>query len=389
MAFKYSADATIGVSLNPIIAKPLDIRSVVSSISELYSIPKEYAYQGMTVANIADGNIYMLIDKNQIGYKEGWKASYESIQIRDCSYQEYEEWKNNTTDTFQPIDETKPWIQQNTYYYIYEDSLEDSQFYLSAEWGKQIEEQLSKKATSDSVVNALSKIATLETNLEKNYASIELLEESYTPLSYFDLEDSESFISTTLANYYTKTETDDIFVTKESLRGEGMEGDDFVFVTKAKYDEDYIQLNETLSQKIETNSEAILSKLQVPEIGFGDSTIVFTETGASLNGEEIAKTSQIPVIQVVTKEEFEQMSENTNEDYTPINPDIPSLVEGVYYYVVNETNSLVTKDYLESSYSTTNQIQLWVSQNFYKKTEIDTLISTLEERITTLEAQIV
>jgi hypothetical protein len=39
-------------------------------------------------------------------------------------------------------------------------------------------------------------------------------------------------LSKALSNHYTKEETDDIFVTKESLRGEGMEGDDFVFVTK-------------------------------------------------------------------------------------------------------------------------------------------------------------
>lgn len=33
----------------------------------------------MTVSNIDNGNIYMLIDKSKIKYKEGWKASYESI----------------------------------------------------------------------------------------------------------------------------------------------------------------------------------------------------------------------------------------------------------------------------------------------------------------------
>lgn len=79
MAFKYTGDSVLGVSLTVEAPKPLDNRTVVDSVSELYSIPKNVAYQGMTVANIDNGNIYMLIDKSKIKYKEGWKASYESI----------------------------------------------------------------------------------------------------------------------------------------------------------------------------------------------------------------------------------------------------------------------------------------------------------------------
>ena len=47
----------------------------------------------MTVANIDNGNIYMLVDKSKIDQKAGWKASYESIQIITCSYQEYKKWE--------------------------------------------------------------------------------------------------------------------------------------------------------------------------------------------------------------------------------------------------------------------------------------------------------
>nr|UVX55559.1 MAG: hypothetical protein [Bacteriophage sp.]UWG93908.1 MAG: hypothetical protein [Bacteriophage sp.]DAE31172.1 MAG TPA: hypothetical protein [virus sp. ctML55]DAW92027.1 MAG TPA: hypothetical protein [Bacteriophage sp.] len=79
MAFKYTGDATLGVALTVETPKPLDNRTVVNNLDELYSIPEKYAYQGMTVANIDNGNIYMLIDKSKIKYKEGWKASYESI----------------------------------------------------------------------------------------------------------------------------------------------------------------------------------------------------------------------------------------------------------------------------------------------------------------------
>ena len=97
MAFKYTGDATLGVALTVETPKPLDNRTVVNNLDELYSIPEKYAYQGMTVANIDNGNIYMLIDKSKIKYKEGWKASYESIQIITCTEAEYKEWSENTT----------------------------------------------------------------------------------------------------------------------------------------------------------------------------------------------------------------------------------------------------------------------------------------------------
>lgn len=107
MAFKYTGDATLGVALTVETPKPLDNRTVVDNLDELYSIPEKYAYQGMTVSNIDNGNIYMLVDKSKIKYKEGWKASYESIQIITCTEAEYKEWSENTTEDFKPIDEIK------------------------------------------------------------------------------------------------------------------------------------------------------------------------------------------------------------------------------------------------------------------------------------------
>lgn len=89
MGFKYQGDSTIGVSLTVQTPKPLDTRLVVDTRADLYSIPSKYAYNGMPVVCVADGNIYTLIDKNKIGEAIGWKASYEAIQIITCTEQEY------------------------------------------------------------------------------------------------------------------------------------------------------------------------------------------------------------------------------------------------------------------------------------------------------------
>ena len=214
MAFKYTGDATLGVALTVETPKPLDNRTVVDNLDELYSIPEKYAYQGMTVSNIDNGNIYMLVDKSKIKYKEGWKASYESIQIITCTEAEYKEWSENTTEDFKPIDENKTYLHAETYYYIYEDSLDDDQFYLSAEWGKKIEEQLKQKALNTTVVQIRTDLDQTISNLSK-YATLEELTENYAPKTDLDLEDPESLLSKALSNHYTKEETDDIFVTKE------------------------------------------------------------------------------------------------------------------------------------------------------------------------------
>jgi nucleoside-diphosphate-sugar epimerase len=91
--YKYIGDSILNASFTVQVPKPLDNRTVVNNLQELYSIPPAYAYLGMTVANIDNGNIYMLVDKSKIYEKGGWKASYESIQIIACTYQEYKEWE--------------------------------------------------------------------------------------------------------------------------------------------------------------------------------------------------------------------------------------------------------------------------------------------------------
>jgi hypothetical protein len=61
MGYKYTSDSILGVSLTLNTPKPLDARSVVNNVSDLYTIPKNTAYQGMTVAVISNGNTYMLV----------------------------------------------------------------------------------------------------------------------------------------------------------------------------------------------------------------------------------------------------------------------------------------------------------------------------------------
>lgn len=366
MAFKYTGDATLGVALTVETPKPLDNRTVVNNLDELYSIPEKYAYQGMTVANIDNGNIYMLIDKSKIKYKEGWKASYESIQIITCTEAEYKEWSENTTDDFRPIDESKTYLHAETYYYIYEDSLDDDQFYLSAEWGKKIEEQLKQKALNTTVVQIRTDLDNTIASLS-DYATLEELTTNYV---------SNDSLALSLTKYYTKEETDDIFVTKESLRGEGMEGDDFVFVTKKQYDEDQQAIQDELDKTLKVDGDGSLESITVgqiksPVVEGKDQLVVDVKSDGLFVGEDqFAMMSDVPNLVTLTEEEYLKLVEDE-----AIEPD-------TYYYVYDVTNDAkvyITKEYLDQNYHTTHQYQSWVATNYYSKTQIDEIVSGLQK----------
>lgn len=375
MAFKYTGDATLGVGLTVETPKPLDNRTVVDNLEELYSIPEKYAYQGMTVSNIDNGNIYMLIDKSKIKYKEGWKASYESIQIIACTEAEYKEWSANTTEDFKPIDENKTYLHAETYYYIYEDSLDDNQFYLSAEWGKKIEEQLKQKALNTTVVQIRNDLDQTIQNLSK-YATLEELTTNYAPKTDLDLEDPESLLSKALSNHYTKQETNDIFVTKESLRGEGMEGDDFVFVTKKQYDEDQQAIQSELDKTLKVDGDGSLESITVgqiksPVIEGEDQLVVDVKSDGLFVGEDqFAMMSDVPNLVTLTEEEYLKLVEDGT-----LEPD-------TYYYVYDVTNDAkvyITKEYLDQNYHTTHQYQSWVATNYYSKSQIDEIVAGLQK----------
>lgn len=355
MAFKYTGDAALGVGLTVETAKPLDNRTVVANLQELYSIPEKYAYQGMTVANIDNGNIYMLLDKSKINQKEGWKASYESIQIIQCTEAEYKEWKANTTNDFKPIDESKEYLHAESYYYIYEDSMEDDQFYLSAAWGKSIEEQLKEKALNTTVVALRKDLDQLTSNLN-NYSTTEQIAEVYVPKSDIDLENPESFLSTTLNSYYTKLESDELFVTKESLRGEGIEGDNFVFVTKTQYDTDQQSIQEELTKTIKVNDEGVAETINTNELIIGGTQVVSQDGKLSSNGEEISLVKDVPKLVCISESEYESL---------------PVKNKDTYYYTYNE------KDLQDTGYVRSE----FLYEKFYTKAEVEELIKAAVDEL--------
>lgn len=380
MGYTYQGDAILNVSLTVDTPKPLDTRSVVNNISELYNLPAKTAYPGMTVANIDNGNIYMLVDKSKINEKAGWKASYESIQIITCTQEEYDEWLANTTEDFKPIDESKTYLHAETYYYIYED--DQGQYYLSSAWGKDMETRVNSKASSDSVAALMLKVEEDIKNLADNYTTTDTLLATYATIAsiedMFNLEDPESYVSKLITDYYTKIEIDDKFVTKESLRGESTEGeeDDFIFVTQTQYAKDQEAIQEELDKTLKVDGEGSLDSITVGQIkspvveGEEQLIVNIKSDGVYIGEDPIATESDIPVLITIEEEDYNKLVEENK------------VQEDAYYYIYNTKNSdlvYVTLEQLKQSYDTRFDYRAWVGQQCYSKTEIDDIVETLQQ----------
>ena len=383
MGFKYQGDSTIGVSLTVQTPKPLDTRLVVDTRADLYNIPAKYAYNGMPVVCVADGNIYTLIDKNKIGEAIGWKASYEAIQIITCTEQEYKKWQDNTNPDFTPKDDSQTWLHQDTYYYIYEESISDKgQYYVSYTQFEDLTNQVNKKATI-SALNSLS---------EKTDKALQDLAKVYATLDDIDSSNPESKLSKTLDNYYTKQNIDDTFVTKESLRGDGIEGDNFVFVTKSQYDADQQSLNqykeETTNQintKVTTNSKAQLKSIT------NEGTTLSIGQQVAINGEKVALDKDVPKIVVMDQQEYDGLEIKDPDVYYMTHGEkdndsgiITSYLLKQSYYTQKEVisiikdvvNQLCTKNNLQFDYINSIEVEKPQNQTFDYDGSIHTLEST-------------
>lgn len=382
MGYMYQGDAAIYASLTVEVPRPLDNRTVVEDIEQLYNISETSAYQGMTVANINDGNLYMLIDKNKIREKAGWKASYESIQIITCTQEEYDTWADNTTEDYKPNDESLPYLRRDVYYYIYEDE-EKSQYYVTK---KQIEDWLSAKASVTSVeglsltisghIDKYNKDAeTLNTtitdiinDINNNYITAQKISELYATQESLKTTDNK------FVNYYTQEQVTELlkgYVTKDSLKG-GIEDDGeetFVFVTQSQYDAD----KEANLKGITTQAITILTKV---EEGDDVTNVITASKDALLVGDkELAFKNQVPKIEIVeTKEAFDAILKK--------DPD-------TYYYIIDDTIlGYITYNEAIGTFYTKSEVNNMIAKakSDTIQTLLDTYIIPLQERLAALES---
>lgn len=386
MAYKYQGDAVMYASLTVEAPRPLDTRTVVDGIENLYDIPASSAYQGMTVANINDGNLYMLIDKSKITEKAGWKASYESIQIITCTQEEYDTWAENTTKDYRPNDSSLPYLRRDVYYYIYENE-ESSQYYVTK---KQIEEWLDSKASlasveglaltinghiekyNQDVINIQTSITNITTNINDNYITALQISEIYATQESLKNTDDK------FVNYYTQEQVTELlkdYVTKDSLKGGIEDGDEenFVFVTQSQYDTDKdANLKELTTQALtllttQEEGEDIVTTIKATK----DAIVVESNDITK----ELAFKEIVPKIEIVeTKEAYDNITKKDPE---------------TYYYIIDDSilGYITQNEAIETFYTKgeVNNMIAKVKEDVIQKI-LDDYITPLQERLAALES---
>lgn len=289
---KYTGDSLLGVSFEVQTPKPLDNRLVVDIKSDLYNIQPNTAYEGMLVTCIADGFTYMLKDKSNISNQDGWQSV--AIQIKSCTKQEFDAWKENTNDDYSPKDDKLPYLIKDVYYYIYEDSLsETGEFYVTQDQFNQLNTLLGLKADASALKTFKQEVGNQFTNLATQYV----------PLSFL-AGTGEGTLSAILDNYYTKEVADNKFLTKDDFGGDT----DLSFVKTSQYDTDIKGIKETLDKKVVTDSDASLNSLKTVKITLNNQEVTVQPEGLYLGSKRLAKIEEVPDWVCMSHDEYLQMA---------------------------------------------------------------------------------
>ena len=398
MGYKYTGEQVMNISLSVNTNKPLDTRTVVDNLQQLYKIPPETAYQGMTVANIANGNIYMLIGDQSNpnaaidpSKSHQWKASYEAIQIVTCTQKEYLEWESNTDDNYVAIDSNKPHLREDVYYYIYENTMKRSdtildeggnypevedlekQAYVSFSQLDELNKRVVSKANQSDLVNYAktddvkktledyAKSADLQEYVKENDL-IEFISSDYYNKTEIDDINKNFVQKSTLDNYYDKNESNDKFVSYDWLKStEGTE-EEYRFVEtktyKEKIDEITTELENTLKSDGEENN---ITNLSVNNLTIKDSIDTSDNEPLNINASGIIvnrgenESLNVPFIEALEANEYKQRAEGGN------------LIKDVYYCVFSDDqkDGVITKEILEAGYYSKNKVNQLISEATY------------------------
>ena len=344
---KYTGDSLLGVSFEMQTPKPLDNRLVIDTKKELYEINPNTAYEGMLVTCIADGFTYMLKDKSKINSSDGWKSV--AIQIVSLTKAEFDQRQKNTNSDYTPIDNQLPYLDKDVYYYIYEDSMSEvGDFYVTQDQFDQLNKLIGSKADTQAL-----KAFKQETN--DNFSS---LSTKYVPVSFLTGTGGGT-LSAILASYYTKQEADGKFITREDFGG----GTDLSFVKTNDYESDMETINQTLSNKIDTRSDAELRSLTTNTITLNNKQIAVQSEGLYFDNKRLAETEEVPDWTCISHQQYLQMLNDGK------------LKEGKYYLTYGDDiddSGYITMTNLEQKYMSVRNAESIIDRQVRDK--IDSLV---------------
>ena len=326
---------------------PLDVRCVVENLEELKALPAKICYSGMGVVVNSISSLYILrkpeegvtIDQDYVSNIYNWKCPEDLVTVAI------------TREEYESLEEINP----NVFYYVYEEEIKRtqepvresfsteeefleawqvwtdslkvlSQEYMSASWGVDIENKLSQKASAQSVLTLSQEISAIKggeggLSLDSINKEVESLKETD---SVFEqrldeilgtVEDVESGRLVDVENQVaTVQENLKEYVTKEELTE--LSGD-FNFVKPDDYNADKAAFTAALAEQVTTKVLNLTgSKVEV-------------QNGVlQVDSESIAKSSEVPIIEVLTQSEYDNLEKKE---------------ENTYYYTYDEDTIYVTQ----------------------------------------------
>ena len=377
---------------------PLDVRFVVDNLEELLALPASTCYSGMGVIVNTLSSLYILrkpsentvLNQEYISNIYNWKCPEDLVTVA-LSRTEYDNLEEINPNVFYYVFEEEikrtnaPKREEYGSLEEYENALQEwtdslkvlSQEYMSASWGVDIEDKLSKKANQTTVnilntnieglqeqINNLSggdsdtslsnlaeRVSTTESNLEFLLGTEGTDEEPSKEGKISEIESSIIDLDNKIAEQY---------VSKESITTE-TDSNDYIFVKKSDYNKDI----EAMSEKVSTNLVETDSMEATTSISLADITLTSNGEELLVNTKEVALVDDVPKIMYLTQTEYEAL-ETSGE----LDPD-------VYYYTTNE-EVYITKSEFDQKIEQLNSTII----------NLQTQLQGLSNRITTLENSI-
>jgi hypothetical protein len=328
---------------------PLDVRCVVKSLDDLHALDPKICYAGMGVIVTNQSSLYILrepldgiIDETYIQDAKGenWKCP-EDLVIEVITKDDYDK----------KVEEGS--INQHMFYYIYEEITEEPNpkdyvggseseaykealdrwlhylqgQYMSAVWGQEIEKLVAEKASNKAIKSLeeeIQRITALIGGLSGGSEGINLKDlndqilENKTNIesvigdegSLPKLQEEVKELSNTLtSDYVTKSE-----ITEEDPNKE------YIFVKKSAFENYTDSHSKAIAEKVTTN-EVVTTR-----ISLGEDSITTSEGSLLVNNEKLALEKQVPIIELKSDYDYNQLPEKDSD---------------VYYYIYDTTERYV------------------------------------------------
>lgn len=369
---------------------PLDIRCVVKTIDELYALDPKICYAGMGVIVSSQSSLYILrepitgkINEDYIKDSNSWKCP-EDLIIEVLTQEQFDK-KESEGD-----------INPHMFYYIIEEDVEEprredfedeesyqaalnswlrvlQQKYMSAVWGREIEDLVSKRASVESV-ESLGKVI----NEVKN--TIQDIQGGDTNTSIKTLGDKVASNTETLNNL---TKEDGVIPTiqKEidvlqdtSVTIDSITIDDpskeYIFVKKTAFDAYKNQHAQEIATQLTTKN------VITENITFGENIVNTVDNSLTFNGDKVALDKQVPVIELIDIDDYNELTEvDKNKYYFAYDTDDRYLLASEFE---KYTTSIGTTIQSLNSLSNQNKLEIGILSNLTTSTKSN-LVYALNE----------